>query len=414
MNVLVISYAYPPISAPGAIRVGKWRKYLPEFGWQPTILTVDGGYSRMKSGEAVADEAVIRVADAEWKTRLPTASASGGSAARPTLKSMVRKQLTYLMIPDRDRTWIKPATAKLRELLRSHSFDAVVSSFPTMSNHLVAQVAKTEFGLPWIADFRDPWIHGPHYEAPFWRRSIDAKIERRVVEQADALTVVSQFIKSIFTNAYPASASKFHVLYNGFDEDDLKVSQPVEDSRFRMVYAGSFYGGRRSPLGLFRAMSILRNEGLIRPETFVLQLIGGKEDAITRMAAECGVEDLIDFAGMKSYQECLAHQMSANVLVALTATDALSRGEMTTKLFEYLAVRKPILALAPPDFELAETVRSFHAGEAFHPNDAEHIAAWLRKTLEGQLPALDGNIEALSRRSGTKILTELLQSVAHP
>jgi glycosyltransferase involved in cell wall biosynthesis len=414
MRVLLISYAYPPISAPGAIRVSKWRNYLPEFGWEPTVLTVEGGYSRMKSGENLEDDAVIRVPDAPWKSKVSVSPAVATSKKKPSLKSALRKQATYLMFPDRDRTWIKPAYSKLLELLQTTHFDAMISSSPTMTNHVIASQIQKKFNIPWLADFRDPWVYGAHYEAPFWRRGMDRNLEASILANAQAITCVSNFIQQMFQEHYPRDAKKIHVIFNGYDEKDLETLTPTEDpNQFSLIYAGSFYGGRRNPQGLFQAISELAKEGKITPEKFVLKLVGDPEGTIVEMVNNAGISNFVAFEGMKNYAECLQMQASSTALLAITASDPLSKGELTTKLFEYLGLKKPILALTPKDFELGRMVEDYRSGAAIDPGDTTSIKNWLLKSIQGERPPLDANPESLSRRAGTQKLASILESIAN-
>lgn len=415
-RALLISYAYPPITAPGAIRVSKFARYLPDHDWSPTVLTVDGGYSLMKSGEAtnIPGVEVERVADKAYKTAAAQA-ASGGGMKGKGIKGAVKRFARNLFIPDRDSTWIKPARVKALELARG--MDAVYSSSPAISNHEVARAVAERHGLPWVADFRDPWTMGPQYEAPAWRHGIDRKIEGRIMDLAGAVLVVSQNIAALVRAAYPQHAKKVHVVYNGFDPSDFEGLPAASKDKFILSYAGSFYGGQRSPRPILKAMRRLWDAKVIDPDRFALRLIGRPEPTIEAMIAEEGVGGLVEAVGLKPYPETLKLLSESSALLVITFPDPKSKGELTTKFFDYLALQRPILAVAPDDFELAQMLLDFKAGGVVGPTDADAAERWISEAVskhfaEGPQTLDPGDIGSLSRQSATKQLAEIFSSLS--
>lgn len=417
---LMISYAYPPISAPGALRVSRFAKHLPANGWSPTVLTVEGGYSRMKSDENPVDlpgVSVVRVPDKPFKTGLAQAAASQGKDKPSGLKGAIKGFARSLMIPDRDRTWIPAASAQALKTAEEIGAKVVFSSSPTISNHLVARKVAKRFGTPWIADFRDPWTVGPTYEEAAWRRSIDKSIEAGILQDAAKVIVVSQMIKSLFAEEYPQHAHKIDVIYNGYDEDDFEglSFEPVRD-KYVLTYAGSFYGGKRDPSGLLQAIANLKKEGVLTAENFVFQIFGHPEQIVVNQVDQLGIQDLVSMPGLLPYSECLVKIGESSAALLVTFTDNKSRGEMTTKFFEYLALRKPMLGLIPPGFELAEIMHRYNAGTAIAHEDVRGLEIWLKSAVEthliqGPQESGEGDITQFSRRAGAEKLARILDDV---
>ncbi len=422
-RALLISYAYPPISAPGALRVSRFAKYLPDHGWSPTVLTVEGGYSRMKSNENPVDlpgVEVVRVADKPFKTGLAQAAASKGKDKPSGIKGAIKGVARSLMIPDRDRTWIPAASAQAVKTAEEIGAKVVFSSSPTISNHMVAQKVARRFGIPWIADFRDPWTVGAGYQEPAWRRPFDKSIERSIMEDASRVIVVSKFIKSLFDKEYPQHAHKVKVIYNGYDEDDFaNLSSEPDKDRFIITYAGSFYGGKRDPRGLLAAIANLKEKGRIDSGRFSLQILGHPEDFLTNEVEKLGITDLVESPGLLPYSQCLDLVSKCSVALLVTFGDALSKGEMTTKFFEYLALNKPMLGLVPDDFELATVMNQYQAGVCFAPQDVAGIETWLDDAItrhqngESLASGQSAAIEQLSRRHLTAELAEYMDEIAN-
>jgi hypothetical protein len=200
------------MGSPGALRVGKFARYLSEFGWSAQVLTPQGAYTRGSHDRPDGVPVISTLYFGGLEAVAATATKSKSSVLGPFARG-----LKALMYPDRLALWYPFAVAAGRELLAGASFQAIYSSSPSVVNHLVAMKLAREFSLPWIADFRDLWTVGTHYSAVGIRRKLDTRLERRIIDGASRILVVSQNNADDLVRAYPAATAKVCLIRNGFD-----------------------------------------------------------------------------------------------------------------------------------------------------------------------------------------------------
>lgn len=378
-RVLMVSHCYPPMASPGALRSSKFARYLPEFGWSPVVLTPRGGYSRVMGGDP-GELPGVRVVRTPFLGGIEKAAA--GALRQPGgVRSAAVRALKAVVYPDRVGPWYPFAMAAGAKLMRGERFDALYSTSPSLINHVIAMHLSRMFGVPWVADFRDLFTQGPIYTGRGARARLDRRLERRILRYAGRVLSVSRHNVELFAEVLPEAAGKLHVVRNGYDPADLPAPAPPPPGPFVLTYAGSFYGARRNPRGLFQALAALRDAGEASPETFRMEIIGDPEEVVVGMAEELGVQGLVHHVGRLPYGQTLERLAASRALCVITFTDEGSQGEMTTKLFEYMGVGRPILALTVPGSELGDVVAGAGAGAVLHPSDTPAIAAWLRARM---------------------------------
>jgi glycosyltransferase involved in cell wall biosynthesis len=420
-TVLMVSYAYPPEGMfLASLRLAKFAKYLPDYGWEPVILCASGAYTRCGLANFnLADVETVRARDffgtvarltgiasashvrknemirsrhlSSASGRMSTPSHSDGVCQKA--KGFLRRQRDILLgklftlvkvslIPDHLIMWYPSATRSGYRTLRNRSIDAIYSTSPQFTNHLVGGCLARRFKLPWVADFRDRWTTGPLYSHGGWRRRLDERIERSVLRQANRIAIVSEADRGPMSAIVSGAAEKIRVIPNGFDNEDLAglTAAPQRD-RFVLTYCGEFYGGKRNPEGLLRAIGNLKASGNIHSQNFTFTIIGGIDTQVVKLVDRFGVSDVVEFANYMPHRDALARMANSTVGVVITMTDQRSRGEMTTKFYEYLGLRRPILALTPQGFELARITEMLGVGTAIDPNDFERVEAWLREQI---------------------------------
>jgi len=356
-KVLILTYYWPPGSGPGVQRWLKMARFLPEFGIEPIILTVkDGAYpSRDESllNQVPDDLHVIHTDTLEPFELFNTLRGKKGNEISVGLSgmkdssSLVQRFGIWLranfFIPDARIGWKKYALKAAVPLMQD--IDAIISTGPPHSTHLIAMELKKRFHVPWLADFRDPWSTIHYHELmPMWDSSLrkHKSMENQVLKEADALTVVSEGMKREFSDR----REDITVVYNGFDELDFKRNEMHKSSTFTLSYIGNLKPNQDVPL-LWKTISELIQEFPEFANTFRLQLIGKKDAGII---AE--LESIIPEENLKNIDH-LAHHDAVN---AMCDSDALlfiiPRSEnnkliLTGKLFEYLASGRPLLSIGP-------------------------------------------------------------------
>ncbi len=426
-HVLLIAYYYPPVQNSGTKRVVKFATYLPEHGYQPVVLTTRG------RGELPDDAAnhISRIDDLaglikrpyrNWKLR---SLAPDQRANVPALgpESRIERWRSALSIPDHQIIWYPFAVWLGHSLLRSHPIRLIFSTSPPETTHLIAWTLKKRTGLPWVADFRDGWMFDPliptRATSPL-RNRIETWLERGVVKNADAVVTVNKVIGDDFAQRYPDHAHKINVIPNGYDPADFATIQrqrghgPAQEARFRVVYTGTFSTGRRSIDALITALQRLKQEQ--RPiATHIELLIAGNLTATEQSVIESAtIADMVTTVGIVPYHESLQHQVDADVLLLLVPPGAVS--STTTKLFEYLATGRPILALSAQS-AAADLIRELDAGVVVPPEDPHTIAHACEQLYEqwkaGDLPTrADERVRRYDRRALTGELGALFDRMS--
>lgn len=391
-KVLIVSYQYPPIAGGGVPRPLKMSKYLPQYGFEPVILTVNPQYHVSLDETLLAQipvgTPVYRAK--EWNPyerflRLKTgssgkqagqaASSTNQKSSRTSIKSsifqMLKKMKNYVLIPDDHRFWIRPAIKLGLKAIREYNIDIIFSTSGPYSSHLVARALARKTGLPWIADFRDPWTQNMHRTGIPWRERLEERMERSVMEEAAVITTVTKTFAANFLQKYP-QIRRMEVIYNGYDPADfVHIEEKRKDHRLSFAYTGIFYE-KRNPRLFLQAVSELIAEGKVRKDEIVLRFAGvfdypgytENQDAVRRF----GLEDVVEVLGYLPHKESLSLLKSSDVLLLISDTAPGSEAYIPGKLYEYMAVERPILAFSL-DGEAAQIIREFQLGKVVPPTD---------------------------------------------
>jgi glycosyltransferase involved in cell wall biosynthesis len=412
-RVLFIAYYTPPAGGAGVQRSAKFIKYLPDFGWQPIVLTVFPEKYRLHDPSLLAD---IQ----------PDSNIHRTSAWLPPtwLPWRVRNWFSrWFLLMDENLGWYPFAVKQGEEILNKSKIDAIYSTSPPHTCHMVASTLKAHANLPWVADFRDPWIgnFSRHQPTPF-HRHLDTHLEAQAINQADQILVVSPVMREDIQARYPnLEQEKVDLLENGFDKADFTVISPVTlpADRFTIVYTGSFYSQGLTPDNFLHALTtVIESQRLPRDRVLVL-FIGNISHQVSELIERLGLTDLAKLMGYLPHHDSIAHLLAANLLLLILGDGPASKGVLTGKIFEYLAASKPILALAP-DGAAADLVREAQAGRVIPPADisaianalVEMYARWEQGTLDiTHRPEVVARYE---RRNQTARLASLLDRISTP
>jgi glycosyltransferase involved in cell wall biosynthesis len=425
-RVLVVAWAFPPAAPIGTFRTLRFTRQLIAEGWTATVLSAAPGtylpstpvdqalLRRVPTQVTVVHAPVLRGVGTPrngGRATPGTRPAPSGDTTLPQVRArfrVLRKLRAFVgelkATPDREVGWVVPAVLKGLLTLRRQPAAALYSSAPPWSGHLVALALARATGLPWIADFRDPWARQPWREARSRSvRNILAVLERWVVKRAEAVLFATRTNRDEYAGFYgPAIAAKFHVIPNGCEPEEFAGirGEPPTD-RFVMVHAGSLYGAR-TPVPLFRAIASAIRSGAIDPRRFRLRLIGVASDGhnpLRGAAVALGLEDVVEFVPRLNREETLREMAEASCLLVLQPGTTMS---IPGKLYEYLAVGRPILALTE-EGETADLVRASGMGVSVLPEDEPGIEAALDRLVAGRsgrpvarvpVHLYDGNIAA--------------------
>ena len=412
-RVLIVAREFPPGGGAPAIRIAKLVKYLPAFGWQVTVVTAppDHAFQRDErlGDELPSDLSVHRIPRLLARAIHPDRWATHGIAqsARPG-------RLARLLIPDSGILWAAPAARAVGRII--DGFDAILTSAPPFSTHLVGLWAARRHSAVWVADYRDNWTTSPFYDSRGPSRWLAVALERRILRQAEVVTVVSDAAAREIGSAFAVDPDRLHVAMNGFDPDDLPAARPPART-FEITYMGSM-NHRRGPEHFLEAVG---RASSVRPELrrdLRIRLIGNIPDWAIGAAIRTVGAERVTVDGILSHRDALAKAADAAVLLGITSTAEAGGSALTSKLFEYLALRRPVLMLAPPGPAI-EIVTAANAGEVADPDDPEAIRDALVRLYERWVAgteqrASDEMVERFTRRSTAAAVARALDLAVQP
>jgi len=367
-RVLLACYHFPPVASVGSVRVGALAKYLPRHGWEVTVVTP------ARPGRARTSLAIVETRDADralaWKHVLglrgdlalkdqvgaETGSRSLAAAGRAAAIEIAKALLAF---PDAHRGWARIAAAAARAAARERPFDALLTSSPPVSAHLAGARMRRQLGVAWVADLRDLWTDDHNSTAPAWRRRLERRLERRTLGRAAALVTVSEPLAQTLRAAYPCQAT--HSILNGFDPELAHPATP-HGRELTICHTGTFYQGRRDPTPLFEALRSLLASGRIDRARLRVRLLSRAEPWLRQAIDARGLADVVALEPWVAWEDALAAQREAQVLLLLHWGGPAERGVYTGKIFEYLAARRPILMVGGGEGVLADLLRETGAG----------------------------------------------------
>ncbi|PYS03604.1 MAG: glycosyltransferase [Acidobacteria bacterium] len=409
----MIAFHYPPFSGgSGVHRTLKFTKYLPEFGWQPLVLTANRqAYSHSANGHSEVPDGVetIRAFALDAKRHL----------------SFRGKYLQCLALPDQWISWWPSAVVEGLSLIRKHRPDVIWSTYPIATAHLIGLTLNRLSSIPWIADFRDPMTDtdpqsGQEYPLDARIRRANARIERWTMNHCTRAVVTTPGTLSIYVNRFPAvSENRWKLIPNGYDEDDFLAAEQHVCSRARngkpatFVHSGLLYPHARDPKMFFAALAGLRRAGVISPSRVKIVLRAtGYDDFYRPQVQDLGLADMVFFEPAVSHREALIEMLNAHGLLVLQASSC--NMQIPAKLYECLRARRPIFAMTDPAGDTAAVLRS-EGMKFIVPLDCKQTIA---DNFVRFLSAAEGwhhtssSEDRHSRKARTRDLVELLDSVS--
>ncbi len=392
-NVLMIVPFFPPNAGGGAYRPLGFVKYLGRSGWKPTVVTMASN-----SFWITDDSLVAEIPSGCDVRRTPAMSAqallskfrgkSGGPAGegkRQVRSSRIFGVLRTLgsaaLVPDTYRGWYPFAVREGLKVCREKPVDAIYSTSPPETSHLIGLRLHEETGLPWVADFRDPWMNLYLLPTPTpIHRRLHERLERRVCDQA-SIVVTSPWHRDILTAKYPRLAD-VALIPNGYDPSDIERVRSIvpPSDRFQIVHAGMLTQ-KRSAAAFLRALKIFFDESAGAREGTHVVFLGPRESENDRAREELALGDAVSFRDTVSHAEALKIERASHILVLIKQANPLYDGIVPGKLYEYIGVRRPILALAP-EGEASAIVRKYRRGEVARQDDPRAIADKLKLMVE--------------------------------
>ena len=423
-KILIITYYWPPAGGPGVQRWLKFVKYLPEFGWKPTVFIpenpsypiVDETLEKEVSDDLETIKTRIwepyQLAEIFGKNNKKFKAGQFDVGKNQSWKSKLSIWVRgNFFIPDARVFWVKPSVEYLKKYLKENQFDAFVTTGPPHSMHLIGLELKKEFStLKWIADFRDPWTEISYYKHLKLTKSADQKhrsLEQKVFENAD-ITLATSYADA--ENFRKKGANSFCIT-NGFDDTEVENSVSQKNSKFTLSYIGVLEQ-LRNPEILWKVLNELLSEKEGFKNAFELKFVGRIDDKILSEIERSELKDLVNNLGYLSHSEANIEMTNSDLLLITNFPDESSKGIIPGKIFEYLATGKQIVSFGPKESDVRKILEETTAGKHFFYDDESELKVFLMQKFKEWQSGISNsqtrNIAQFSRKNLTKKLTEIL------
>ncbi len=425
-KVLVVTYYWPPAGGPGVQRWLNFVKYLPGYRIEPVVLIPENPHYPIVDSSLLSEvPAGIKIYKQPIREPYFLARLVMGKKAKTMSSGIIKEGDQSLMerlalwirgnffIPDARRSWIRPASKKVMDIIKSDAIDTVITTGPPHSVHLIGLRVKQMTSVRWIADFRDPWTSIGYHSRLKLNRSSRKKheeLEQKVLQNADKIITTSHTTRTEFRQR---TSKPIVVITNGYNEAPPtdRISPGPE---FSFSYIGSLLSGR-NPESLWKTFAQLVEEHQEFRQKFQLRLIGMVSQEVHNTIENYGLGKFTTIIPYVDHREARRQQRASQILLLLEINREEVKGIIPGKLFEYMEAGRPILAIGPEDWEAGSMVRDTNTGAYFtYGEDAglkDQILAWYRQFEQDTLFVEPKSIEVYHRKTITEKLSNELRWV---
>jgi glycosyltransferase involved in cell wall biosynthesis len=360
-SIFLIAFYFTPEPQAGAMRPSRFFRYLPEFGYEPEVITA-----------AVQTEKHPRIHSIPAPTYLPNKYTIPGAIEIILHKIAWPEELALL--------WAGAASAQARRLMKDKPQDkpvAVISTGPPLNTHLTAMRLKLRYGIPWIADFRDPMRDDPFRRFGPIPTLADGMVEKRIFHHADAVLGVSEVIEGWWRVRYPQYVNKLHVVHNGYDPAEELAARTIPPRPYRVLaYVGNLYG-LRSPAIILNAVVRLLERNCLSRESIRVQFVGEVGHDLRAKAVGATMSDLeekgiLECTGLLPRPQALDLMAESDYLLMLDIQEGCQGYAIPSKLFEYVRMGRPILTVTQRDSPVHQIISRSGVPHVFvYPDDPE-------------------------------------------
>ncbi len=420
-QVLVIAYYFPPMGLSGVQRTLKFVKYLPSFGWDPTVLTVEPrGY--IARDASLLDELAGRGVDV-----VRTPAAGPGRLFRnkevvdlppERLRKIMSAVSDTLFIPDNKIGWKRVAVATAVDLHAKRNFDMIFATAPPFTDFLIGAEVKAKINRPLVFDYRDPWADYPfRFNLTPLHRLRHKALEKRALRASSHIVTTNRRVKELLIARYGfLTYHDIEIIPQGFDPEDVDAAQALLDAspidrrgKMRIVYTGVFWEDR-VPDHFLRALHDLFKERPKLRGRIEAVFVGKFREENKKLVNRLGLQNTVVVTGYLPHRESLRHVLGSDLVWMIVGDDLGSPG----KTYEYIGAGKPILGLAPEGFIKQAVLGA--GGRVVPPKDVraikEALGAFFDEYEHGSLkPPLPEVIARYNRVSLTRSLVSVFESL---
>ncbi len=423
-KVLIITYYWPPAGGPGVQRVLKFAKYLPEFGWEPVILTVENGEYPAMDDSLIDDiPSGIKIYRTKALEPYKVYKLLSGQKKdskidnyvlknkKPGLLARLFKWIRFnVFIPDARVGWVPYAVKEGHKILKEENIDVIFSSSPPHSLQLTAMRLAGKSNTPWVADFRDPWSSIVYYQDEkrmLLSKKLDERMERKVLRGADRVITVSTAIKGDLDKI--GQRSDTTVIYNGYDAADFDPQRKkIQAGKVKITYAG-FLSDTRIPEKL---LEILSDDPFQRFDNIELHIYGKTSPGFDLRVEKLHLDSKVINHGYIDHGTLVKNLCTSDSLLMVVDNVSDNKGILTGKLFDYMGTQRPIIAIGPKDGEVGKIIAESSSGWYVEYNDEAGMKKCLTELTEGRFD-FQFHTADFDRRNLTRKLASILNQVSN-
>lgn len=422
-KVLIITYYWPPAGGPGVQRWLKFVKYLRDYEIEPIVyipenpdypLLDESLLKEVPEGITILKQKIFEPYFlARVFSKKQTSTISSGIISEEKEQTFLQKLMLYIrgnfFIPDARKFWVKPSVKYLTDYIQKNNIHTLITTGPPHSVHLIGLKLRENLGVKWIADFRDPWTQIGYHKKLKLTETSEAKhleLEEKVLNSASHILTTSFTTKADFEKI---TKQPITVITNGHDIENIQ-EVPL-DSKFSIAHIGSLLSAR-NPKTLWKVLKELIDENDSFAKDLQLKLVGAISEKVLKSIKVSGLSDHLLVSGYVSHREALKIQRSSQVLLLVEIDSEETRGIIPGKLFEYIAAKRPILAVGPENWDVARILQETGAGNHFSYRDKEdlknRILAYYGLYQQNLLKPESKHVDKYSRKNLTGKLASVI------
>lgn len=431
-KVLILTYYWPPGGGAGVQRWLKFSKYLREFGWEPVIYTAENGEMPVIDSSLEKDipknvevlktkiwepySFYKRFIGKKQEEKINASFLSENKKPKFTEKISIWIRGNFF-IPDARKFWINPSVNYLSDYLKKNQIDAIISSGPPHTMHLIALGVKKRFPqIKWIADFRDPWTNIDFYKELMLSSYADKKhkkMEKEVLANADSVISIGNGMNEEFKQILGSHPEKFSVITNGYDEDDIFKGELKKDEKFTIAHIGTLVKSR-NPETLWKVLKSLTETNAKFKADLEIKLVGKVDFFVTERIKHHGLSEFVKRIDYLPHNEVIKEQQKSKALLLLVNNTPNAKSILTGKIFEYLAAKVPVIAIGPTNGDLAKILNETECGLISDFENESTLKENILKIFSNEQFSSDmTKISKYSRKALTKTLSDLLNKLCN-
>ena len=426
-KALIITYYWPPAGGAGVQRALKFVKYLPQFGWEPIVLTVENPDSPVNDTSLLNDipkgTKIFKTKSLEPFELYKKFIGKNSDSKIPNDVLLSKKNLSIknrlaqwirlnLFIPDAKIGWKKYAVKKGLEIIKTENIDLIFTTSPPQTVALIGRKLSKLSGVKWIADFRDPWMEIVYYQnvnRTKLTKAVDSSLEKKVMNDADRIITISHDIADLIRGK--AKNQNVAIIPNGFDETDFESIELRKNTKFTISYTGSM-SKDRVPYPFVSALKrLIYSDGI---KNIQMKFAGKFCSEFYELIKKENLSEYFTIQNFIPHNESTKMLQSADALLLVIDNVPNNKGFLTGKFFEYMGCKKPIFAVGPVDGDANAIIKETDCGTMVNYNDDEEAYQSLKimyDNWQNDRSNYKFDVEKFSRKNLTKTLTKVIEEI---